>query len=135
MFGPPGRLYVYRSYGIHVCANVVCEAKGRGAAVLLRALEPLAGVARMRRARGLPPGAPAREIAGGPGRLAQAFGIELEDYGASVLRGRFALRAAAPGCSDLRVVQSPRIGLSRGRELRYRFYAAGHPCVSRTRPG
>jgi len=135
MFGPPGRLYVYRSYGLHTCANVVCEAPGRAAAVLLRALEPVAGLARMRRARGLAPGVPVREIANGPGKLTQALGIRLADYGASLLEGRLALRR--PGRDDPRprVRSSRRIGLSRGRALRYRFYAAGSPCVSRTRPG
>ena len=70
MFGPPGHLYAYRSYGVHTCANVVCEARGRGAAVLLRALEPCEGIERMRALRGLGARSPERAIASGPGRLA-----------------------------------------------------------------
>ncbi len=135
MFGPPGRLYVYRSYGIHTCANVVCDAEGQGAAVLLRAVEPVAGADRMRRARGLRRDAPERDIGSGPGKLAQALGIRLDDYGASLLRGRLTLRA--PGAADppLPVDRSRRIGLGKGQELPYRFFVPGHPCLSRTRPG
>jgi DNA-3-methyladenine glycosylase len=135
MFGPPGHLYVYRSYGIHTCANVVCEGPGRGAAVLLRAFEPVEGTARMRHARGLGPRAGDREIGSGPGKLCQALGITLDDYGLSLLRGRLTLRR--PGALDtpLQVGRSRRIGLSKGREHPYRFYAKGNPSVSRTRPG
>lgn len=135
MFGPPGRLYVYRSYGIHTCANVVCEPEGVGAAVLLRAVEALEGIERMRASRGLGHAAGPREIASGPGRLCQALEIDLEDYGLSLLRGRLSLRRAGSGDPPLAVARSRRIGLSRGRELRHRFYARGHPCVSRARPG
>ncbi len=137
MFGPPGRLYVYRSYGLHTCANVVCDRRGRGAAVLLRAIEPTAGADRMREARGLPPAAPDREIGSGPGKLAQALGITLDDYGASLLSGRLVLRAPAAGDPPLPVARSARIGLGagKGRELPYRFFVPDHPCVSRTRPG
>lgn len=135
MFGPPGRLYVYRSYGIHTCANVVCEAPGRGAAVLLRAIEPVRGTARMRDARGLRSGAPEREIGNGPGKLAQALGLTLDDYGASLTRGRLTLRRPAPEDPQLPVARSRRIGLGKGRELPYRFYVPGHPCVSRAKPG
>jgi len=135
MFGPPGRLYVYRSYGIHTCANVVCEAEGRGAGVLLRAVQPVEGAARMRKARGLGPSTAEREIGSGPGKLCQALGISLDDYGASLLRGRLTLRR--PGASDppLQVARCRRIGLGKGRQLPYRFYAEDHPCISRGRPG
>jgi DNA-3-methyladenine glycosylase len=134
MFGPAGRLYVYRSYGIHTCANVVCDLPGRGAALLLRAVEPLAGLAAMRAARGLRREAPDRELANGPGKLCQAFGIQLEDYGASLLRGRLSLRPRQPGDPRPRVARSTRIGLSKGREYCYRFFVADHACVSRGRP-
>ena len=135
MFGPPARLYVYRSYGIHICANAVCEPAGRGAAVLFRALEPIMGSDQMREARGLPPGAPKREIANGPGKLCRALGIGLDDYGASLLDGPLTLRR--PRTTDPRphIARSRRIGLSRGREHPYRFYVADSPFVSRTRPG
>lgn len=135
MFGPPGRLYVYRSYGIHTCANVVCEPEGRGAAVLLRALEPVAGLARMRRARGLAPDQPERELANGPGKLCEALGISLDDYGASLLRGRLTLRPSAESEPRPPVARSRRIGLGKGRGHPYRFFARDHPCVSRGRPG
>ncbi len=135
MFGPPGRLYVYRSYGVHTCANAVCEPEGRGAAVLLRALEPVAGSDRMRNARGLPPGAPERDIASGPGKLCQALGITLDDYGASLLDGPLSLRQRGAADAAPRVSRSRRVGLSQGREHLYRFYVEGSPFVSRVRPG
>ena len=131
MFGPPGRLYAYRSYGIHTCANVVCEPAGSCAAVLLRALEPVAGIARMRARRRLPRGAPDRDIARGPGRLAQAMGISLADDGRSLLRGPLCLRGAAAGDPAVAVETSRRIGLGRGRELPYRFSIRANPWVSR----
>jgi len=134
MFGPPGRLYVYRSYGVHTCANAVCEPVGHGAAVLLRALEPVTGSARMHDARGLPPGAPEREIANGPGKLCQALGISLDDYGASLLDGPLTLRRRRVSDPAPRVARSRRIGLSQGREFLYRFYVDGSPFVSRARP-
>ena len=135
MFGPPGRLYVYRSYGIHTCANVVCEPEGRAAAVLLRALEPVEGCVRMHAQRGLPRDAPTREIANGPGKLCRALGITLEHYGCSLLRGSLSLRHPAAGDPGLEVATSRRIGLRRGVERRYRFYARGNAFVSRTRSG
>jgi DNA-3-methyladenine glycosylase len=135
MFGPPGHLYAYRSYGVHTCANVVCEARGRGAAVLLRALEPVAGTARMRALRGLPAQAPERLIASGPGRLAQAFGITLAHDGCSLLRGALALHRAAPDSPRARIAVSARIGLSKGAGIPHRFFDAASACVSRVRPG
>ena len=83
MFGPPGHLYVYRSYGIHWCANIVCAQAGTGAGVLLRALEPLAGLALMRTAR--PRAGTDRDLCRGPGRLSQAMGITGADDGAGLL--------------------------------------------------
>jgi DNA-3-methyladenine glycosylase len=78
LFGPPGKAYVYRSYGIHALLNAVCEPEGVGAAVLIRALEPVAGLDQMRRRRG---GVADRELCSGPGKLTQALGIELVDNG------------------------------------------------------
>jgi len=134
MFGPPGHLYAYRSYGVHTCANVVCEARGRGAAVLLRALEPTLGIARMRALRGLPARAPERLIASGPGRLAQALGITLAHDGCSLLRGALVLHRAARGSPRPRVAVSARIGLTRGSEIPYRYFDPESACVSRARP-
>jgi DNA-3-methyladenine glycosylase len=136
MFGPPGHLYAYRSYGIHTCANVVCEARGRGAAVLLRAIEPILGLTRMRELRGLSAHAPERLIATGPGRLAQALGITLAHDGCSVLRGSaLVLHRAAAGTPRMCIAVSERIGLTRGAEIPYRFFAVGSACVSRARTG
>jgi DNA-3-methyladenine glycosylase len=131
MFGPPGRLYVYRSYGVHECVNVVCEEDGRAAAVLLRAVEPVAGLDRMRANRGLGTDAPLRAVASGPGRLARAMAITLADYGTSALRGPISFRRPAEGAPASGVLTTPRIGLSAGRELPYRFVLEGSPFASR----
>jgi DNA-3-methyladenine glycosylase len=135
MFGPPGHLYAYRSYGVHTCANVVCEARGRASAVLLRALEPVAGEERMRALRGLPAGAAKRLVASGPGRLAQAFGITLAHDGCTLLRGALVLHRAPPGSPRPRIAVSTRIGLTKGAEIPYRFFDPESACVSRARPG
>lgn len=127
MFGPPGHFYVYLSHGLHFCANLVCEPAGTGAAVLLRAVEPLAGEARMRALRG---GRNERELANGPGKLAQAFAITLADDGASALRGSLRIEAR----SDLRapaIETSARIGLGKGVDLPYRFFVRGSAWLSR----
>lgn len=131
MFGPPGHLYVYRSYGVHECVNVVCEEDGRAAAVLLRAVEPVAGVDRMRANRGLDPDAALGAIASGPGRLARAMAITLADYGTSALRGPISFRRPPQGAPAPGVITTARIGLSAGRELPYRFVLEGSPFVSR----
>jgi DNA-3-methyladenine glycosylase len=126
MFGEPGLLYVYRSMGLHACANVVCEPPGRGAAVLLRAVEPVEGVERMARRRG---GRGGVELANGPGKLAQAFAIALGHDGRSLLRG--ALRIEPRSGPAGQILAGPRVGISRARDLPYRFFLAGHPCVGR----
>ncbi len=133
MFGPPGRLYVYRSYGIHLCANVVCEPAGSASAVLLRALAPVEGAEWMRRRRGLPRHAPDRALASGPGRLTQALGLELADDRRSLLRGALSLRPPPPGAPTPRVATSVRVGISRAAELPYRFFDPSSDCVSRFR--
>jgi len=127
MFGEPGHFYVYRSMGIHLCANVVCEPAGRGAAVLLRAAEPLEGEARMTALRG---GRGGRELASGPGKLAQAFAVELAHDGADALRGALRLereRSARPPA----LAVGPRIGLTKAPDLPYRFFARDSPHVTR----
>lgn len=145
MFETPGRIYAYRSYGIHTCINVVCERRGAAAAVLLRAAVPLAGRQAMCQRRGLgsardsvSPNA-LRKIASGPGRLAEAFGLTLEHDGVSTLRGPIAIRAGATrsdlgASSEVRVATSTRIGITRGADLRYRFYDADSSLVSPWRP-
>ncbi len=137
MFGPPARLYTYRSYGIHVCMNLVCEPATSGAAVLLRAAEPLSGQAGMAALRGLDEGAPARALCSGPGRLAQAFAIGLEQDGQDLCTGPFSVHLPpdGKGIDPDRIVRGPRVGLGKGEALPYRFHVEGHPLVSPWRPG
>ena len=127
MFGPPGHLYVYRSYGIHWCANVVCEQPGRGAGVLLRALEPTHGLARMRERRGV---ADERLLCSGPGRLTQALGLTRSDDGADLSRPPFELR---PPITPVVVERTTRIGISRAVEQPWRYVEAGSRWLSRNR--
>ncbi len=128
MFGPAGRFYVYRSMGIHLCVNVVCGAEGEGAAVLLRAVEALSGRERMLRNRG---GRGGRELTSGPGKLTQAFEIELAHDGQSALRGP--LRLLCPAGDEVpRIQAEPSISLSKAAELPYRYFAADHPDVTRS---
>jgi DNA-3-methyladenine glycosylase len=133
MFGPPGRLYAYRIYGMHTCLNVVCEAAGSGAAILFRAVEPLEGIETMRRHRGPSDGLSnrqaVREIARGPGRLAQALAIGMAEDGTSILRGAITLRRAPDARPPSATLRSARIGLTQGADLPYRFYEADNPWV------
>jgi DNA-3-methyladenine glycosylase len=125
MFGPPAHAYVYRSYGLHWCLNFVCREPGHGAGVLIRAIEPLEGLARMRQRRGLED---ARLLCSGPGRVGEALGITQAHYGLPLDRPPF-LVCAAGGPVD--VVVGPRIGLSKAAELHLRFGLAGSRFVSR----
>ena len=125
MFGPPGRLYVYRSYGIHWCANIVCEREGSGAAVLLRALEPTHGLEKMRERRGLQE---TRLLCSGPGRLTQALAITGELNGLSVETPPFELR---PPREQLPLAISRRIGITQAADRPWRYLAAGSRFVSR----
>jgi DNA-3-methyladenine glycosylase len=127
MFGPPGHLYVYRSYGIHWCANVVCEPPGRGAGVLLRALEPTHGLDRMRARRGV---VDERLLCSGPGRLTQALGLTGADDGADLSLPPFAL---VPPAVPAVVERTPRIGISRAVEQPWRYVEAGSSWPSRRR--
>ena len=130
LFGPPGRAYVYRSYGIHALFNAVTEPEGIGAAVLIRALEPEAGIERMRERRGRPG---LHELCSGPGKLTQALGIDL-DLNASSLLGDGPVRFE-PRPQEVEVVRSaPRIGITRAVELDWRFSVREHRGVSRPLP-
>lgn len=135
MFGPAGRLYVYRSYGVHTCVNVVCAVPGRAAAVLLRGAEPLAGHSRMRSFRGLPEGSDARLLTRGPGRLGQALGLRLEHDGASLLRPPLTLHPPEAGSPKPRVEAGPRVGITKSAELPFRFFETENAWVSPFRAG
>jgi DNA-3-methyladenine glycosylase len=125
MFGPPGRAYVYRSYGIHWCLNLVCEDEGRAAAVLLRALEPTRGIETMRVRRGLED---ERLLCAGPGRLCQALAVTREHDGLALDEAPFELLAPehAPP-----VVSGRRIGISVATEAPWRYAVAGSRFLSR----
>lgn len=128
MFGPPGHAYVYVSYGMHHCLNVVTEAEGTGAAVLVRALEPVHGVALMRRWRG--EGMADRDLCRGPGRLCQALGISLAENEADLRGDALWLSETAGMTIPVMLAASPRIGISRATDLPWRFYLPGSRYVS-----
>jgi DNA-3-methyladenine glycosylase len=125
MFGPPGHVYVYRSYGIHWCANLVCEGEGVAAAVLLRALEPTHGLAQMQARRGVED---ARLLCSGPGRLCQALGITGEHDGLALDLPPFELRERA---AEPQILAGPRVGITRAADLPWRYGLAGSRYLSR----
>ncbi|MDQ3992827.1 MAG: DNA-3-methyladenine glycosylase [Actinomycetota bacterium] len=129
MFGPPGHAYVYRSYGLHWCLNLVCEDEGVAAAVLLRALEPTVGLTRMRARRGL---ADERLLCAGPGRLCQALGVTREHDGLPLDRAPFELRARE---GDVDVVAGARIGITKAADRPWRYGVAGSRFLSRALRG
>jgi DNA-3-methyladenine glycosylase len=128
LFGVPGRAYVYRSYGIHALLNAVCEPPGVGAAVLVRALEPLEGIELMRVRRGLES---VRELCSGPGKLTQALAIELSHNGVDLSRGPVTIERRPRGWRDVEVSVDRRIGITKAVELPWRFCAAGSRFLSR----
>ena len=125
MFGPPGVAYVYRSYGIHWCVNFVCEQEGSASAVLIRALEPLEGLAKMRRRRGLKD---ERLLCSGPGRLCEALGISIAHNGLALDRPPFRLigREEKPA-----VVSGVRIGITKAAHLPWRYGLRGSKFLSK----
>jgi DNA-3-methyladenine glycosylase len=135
MFGPAGRLYAYRSYGIHTCVNVVCGEPGQASAVLLRAGEPLEGLSRMRKFRGLAARSKAELIARGPGRLAAALGLELRDDGCSLLQGPLTLHAPEDSAWVGSVERGPRVGITKSADLLDRFFESNSRWVSHFRSG
>jgi DNA-3-methyladenine glycosylase len=121
MFGPPGHLYVYFTYGMHWCANAVCGPDGTGHAVLLRALAPVSGIATMRRARR--PGTTDRHLTNGPAKLCQAFGITGGENGADLVRGDRGLTIRDDGVSPpTSPGVSGRIGISQAADLPWRWW-------------
>jgi len=125
MFGPPGHAYVYRSYGIHWCLNLVCEAEGSAAAVLIRALEPTDGLEQMRRRRGLDD---VRLLAAGPGRLCEALAVSGEHDGRALDAPPFELVAPTEPPD---VASGTRIGISVATERPWRYAEAGSRWLSR----
>lgn len=163
MFGPPGHLYVYFSYGMHWCANVVCREEGSAAAVLIRALAPLDGLEQMRAAR--PAAKSDRDLCRGPARLCAALGIDGRHKGIDLVSPSAEVRLTAadvvghlavadrdathpvdaaemnavidrrtrePAPATTAIVQTTRVGLSKGKELPWRWYVASDPHVSRS---
>lgn len=131
MFGPPGRLYVYFTYGMHHCANLVCGPEGEAGAVLLRAGEVVAGVEEARRRR---PGAGPRDLARGPARLCLALGIDAEHNGADLGGPAWDLDRAEPPLRPDRLSSGPRVGLRQAADRQWRFWETGAPTVSAYRP-
>jgi DNA-3-methyladenine glycosylase len=127
LFGPPGRTYVYLSYGIHSLLNFVAEPDGSAAAVLIRALEPVWGVDGMRARRGLDE---PRALCSGPGKLTQALGIGLEWNGARLDREPFEVRGRAGDDNGIEVAAGPRIGITKAVDRPWRFCAAGSRYLS-----
>jgi DNA-3-methyladenine glycosylase len=140
LFGPPGRAYVYRSYGVHALLNAVCEREGVGAAVLIRALAPSSGVEAMRARRAAARANAARaaladaDLCSGPGKLTQALGVRLNENGTALWRGPVRIREPERRWREVAVVQGTRVGINRATELRWRFCVAGDRNVSRPRP-
>jgi len=125
MFGPPGRAYIYRSYGIHWCLNFVCQAEGHGAGVLIRAIEPVTGLEIMRARRGLNK---ERLLCAGPGRVCQALGITDVHSGMPIDTPPFQLSAPE---RRLTILTGPRIGVTKATDVPWRFGLSGSPFLSR----
>jgi DNA-3-methyladenine glycosylase len=132
LFGPPGMAYVYRSYGIHALLNAVCEPEGVGAAVLIRALEPVDGIELMRERRRMER---LEDLCSGPGKLSQALGIELTENGTDILgAGPILFEPPGEDAADHDLIASTRIGITKATELPWRFSASGSRSVSRPWP-
>ena len=128
MFGPPGFAYVYRSYGIHWCLNFVCEAEGSASAVLIRALEPTAGLPSMRRRRGV---RDERALCSGPGKLCQALGVSIAHNGMPLDRPPLELRARP---EEIDIARGVRIGITKAADLPWRYGLKGSRFLSRPFP-
>lgn len=129
LFGPPGRAYVYRSYGVHALLNAVCEPAGVGAAVLIRALEPARGIEAMKKRRGLEN---LTDLCSGPGKLTQALGITLAENAGDLSAGPITIGPRPEDWAHPTVIGT-RVGINKAVELPWRFCVAGNPHVSRPR--
>ena len=127
MFGPPGHLYVYFTYGMHYCMNVVTGAEGEGSAVLIRAVEPLGGWEIL---RGNRPGLPDAQLTNGPAKLCKALGIDTSWNGHDLRMEPLRLQIR-PSLKDEQIVQTTRIGISQAQDKPWRFYIRDNPYVSR----
>jgi len=127
-YGEGGFAYVYLNYGIHYCLNAIAGAAGRPGCVLVRALEPVAGLSAMARRRGVEPDS--TRLASGPGNLTRALGITSRDNGADLTRGLFTIEPPDRP-RDFRITSGPRVGITRAVDLRLRFWIADSPFVSR----
>ena len=140
MFGPPGHAYVYFTYGMHWCVNLVCLTPGTASAVLIRAGQVVAGVplaeARRLAGRSRPSALPARELARGPARLCQALGIDRAQNGLDAVDPSCSvrIRAGAAGAGSFEISRGPRVGISVAAEWPWRFWVTGDPAVSVYRP-
>jgi DNA-3-methyladenine glycosylase len=133
MFGPPGHAYVYFTYGMHFCVNLVCQLEGSAAAVLLRAGRIVAGeeLARARRPSSRGPG----DLARGPALLCQALAIDRTQNGIDACSAGSALRVTSTtDCYDKKICQGPRVGVSSAADVPWRYWIAGDPTVSAYRP-
>ena len=127
-YGEGGVAYVYLNYGMHCCLNAIAGRKGHPGCVLIRALEPVMGLAAMTRRRGVPRDSP--RLAGGPGNLTRALGVTLAHNGADLTAGRLTIEPPAEP-RDFRIASGPRVGITRSRNLRLRFWIAENRCVSK----
>jgi DNA-3-methyladenine glycosylase len=129
IFGPPGKAYVYLSYGIHAMLNAVCEPEGVGAAVLVRALQPVDGIDLMAERRGIDPNQD-RALCSGPGKLTQALAVTLADNGSDLQSGPVVISGRPKSFSDPVVQRDRRIGITKAAELPWRFCLAGSRYLS-----
>lgn len=132
MFGHPGHLYVYLIYGMHFCMNVVTDDHGTGSAVLLRAAEPLVGIAAMEANRSSRRPVSGRTLLSGPARLCQALGVDRSMDGLDLSTSDVIW--IEQGQPPAKIVTTPRIGISRGADARWRFFGEADPWVSSARP-
>lgn len=128
LFGPPGTVYVYRSYGIHLLLNLVADVETSPGAVLIRAIEPETGLAEMRQRRGRDRDT---ELCSGPGRVGQALAVDLSMNGLTASAAGFELSAPSTGPDEREILSGPRIGISKAQAIPWRFHLAGSKYVSK----